>query len=476
MLRSMSDETTPTPEDAEVTPHDAETLKTERDELSKRVEVLENRPAKRRKARRAATAILVILSIVALSAAVPGVWLRRTLVNTDSYVALVEDLPSDPAVQEYLARTITDQVFLSLGVQDQLETVLADADDRLTFLAGPISQAVEDFVQEQVQKLIASPEFATLWTEANRFAHGTIVTVLGGESGEVVSTADGQVVLNLLPIVNAAIEAVSGVASELVGQDISIPPIDADTVPDEAIAAIETATGVDLPDDFGQIVLVDSDQLGVAQDVFQTTNALAIALGLLVVLSAAAALWASTRKRRTLVQIASAWMVVLVVERRLAISAGDGVVANAKPENAGAAEAVVDTVVSALLSYTEMLFWILALVLIVALLTGPYPWAVRLRGWVVGLWAAITGMAREADRDASTAWVASHRDLILGVDAAIVVLLMLVFDLSIGWFLLILGLGGLMALGAWRLADAEPDEDEDAEGASEARSEAPPAG
>ncbi len=466
----MSDDEHQTPEptpdqataaSAEMTAEDVAQLQTDREDLRRKVEKLEDRPGKRRKARRITAAVLVILSIVALSAATPGVFLRRTLVNTDSYVALVEDLPSDPDVQEYLARTITDSVFQSLGVQAQLEEVLADADSRLAFLAGPISSAVQDFVQEQVQKLIASPQFDTLWTEANRFAQSTIVAVLSGESGDVVSTADGQVVLNLLPIINAAIESVSGVASELVGQDISIPPITADTVPSEAIAAIETATGVDLPEEFGQIVLVDSDQLAAAQDAFRMTNTLAILLGVSVLLFAGLALWVSSRRRRTLLQISTAWFIVLVLERRLAIATGDQITASAKPENAGAAGAVVDAVVSALLSYTEFLLWVLAIVLFVAVLTGPYRWVLRFRAWVSGVWASVTGMARGADRDAATEWVAGHRDLVLILDAVVVVALLMLFDVSLGWFLLIAGLGGLVALGAWRMADAGEDQDAD---------------
>lgn len=467
---SSSDETTEAPAEtdsvdpgeaaAEISPEDVAQWQSEREDLRRQVEVLQNKPAKRRRTRRIVTAVLVILSILALSAATPGVFLRRTLVDTDSYVALVEDLPSDPAVQDYLARTVTDAVFQSLGVQAQLESVLGDADSRLTFLAGPISSAVKDFVQSEVQKLIASPEFSKLWTEANRFAQSTIVAVLSGDSGDVVSTADGQVVLNLLPIINAAIESVSTVASDLVGQDISIPPITADTVPSDAIASIEAATGVDLPDEFGQIVLVDGDQLAAAQDAFRMTNVLAIALGLSVVLFAALALWVSTRRRRTLLQISTAWIIVLVVERRLAIATGDQIVSNAKPENSDAASAVVNTVVSALLNYTELLLWILGIIVFVAVLTGPYPWVLRFRAWVSGLWASLTGMARDADRDAATEWIAGHRDLVLIVDALVVVALLALFDVSLGWFLVIAGLGGLVALGAWRLADSANADDE----------------
>jgi hypothetical protein len=95
---------------------DAERLRAERDALEKRVEQLEDRPAKRRKVRVVFTAILLILSILCFTVAVPGLWARRTVFNTDQYVATVAPLASDPAVQEFLARTITQEAITALDV------------------------------------------------------------------------------------------------------------------------------------------------------------------------------------------------------------------------------------------------------------------------------------------------------------------------------------------------------------------------
>jgi hypothetical protein len=53
----------------------------------------------------------------------------------------------------------------------------------------------------------------------------------------------------------------------------------------------------------------------------------------------------------------------------------------AKPENQAAARAVIDQVLGTLLWYTGWLVAIAFVVLVVALVTGPYPWAVRVRGW-----------------------------------------------------------------------------------------------
>ena len=57
-----------------------------------------------------------------------------------------------------------------------------NATPRLAFLAGPISNGVEGFVQDQLLKVFASDAFATAWEQANRFVHAQLIAALeGGE-------------------------------------------------------------------------------------------------------------------------------------------------------------------------------------------------------------------------------------------------------------------------------------------------------
>lgn len=442
---------------SEVTPEEMERLRIERDELEREVERLHDRPAKRSRMRRIAAAVLVVLTIVSLTLAVPGTWVRRTLVNTDAYVATVGPLASDPAVQEYLARQITLEVFTALGVEQRLAGVLQEKAAPLAFLAGPITNAVEGFVQDEVQKLVASDAFQTLWVDANRFAQTQVVALLSGDT-TVVSVVGGTVVLNLLPMVNEALSSVSSIATDLVGRPISLPPVTAQQIPSEAIDKIEAATGIQLPDAFGQIKIVGPGDLAAAQDGFKLANRLVFLTVLLSLLFFALAMWAATRRRRALIQIMGAWAVILVVERRGAIASGDAIVNEARPENQNAARAVVDTISSGLLNYTKWLLVIAIVTLLVALITGPYPWAVTLRGWVRDLFGAIVGAAKGAESPAVTMWVVGHRDPVLLGDAAFAILLLLLLD--VGWlgFLVIAGLATAIALAVWRIA-GQPEEE-----------------
>jgi hypothetical protein len=163
------------------------------------------------------------------------------------------------------------------------------------------------------------------------------------------------VVLDLLPLVNSAIQSVSNVASQLVGHQLTLPDISPSDIPSEALAKLESALGVTLPQNFGTITVYDSDSLGAAQDALHRAEQLVTLLIVLFVLLFALALWASPRRRRTLIQLTAALTFVLVVERRLAIAATDSVVGGARPENQAALRAVMDQVLGSLLRYTKWL-------------------------------------------------------------------------------------------------------------------------
>ena len=78
-------------EDKEVA-SEVERLRRERDELQKQVETLEDRPAKRGRMRRIGAVVLVVLTVIVFAAGVAGAWARRTVLDTDRYVATVAPL------------------------------------------------------------------------------------------------------------------------------------------------------------------------------------------------------------------------------------------------------------------------------------------------------------------------------------------------------------------------------------------------
>jgi hypothetical protein len=230
--------------------------------------------------------------------------------------------------------------------------------------------------------------------------------------------------------------------------------IEPDTVPTDALPRIESALGVDLPDDLGAIEVFDAAQLRQVQGAVTLFQRGVVALALLWVVALAIAIVASQRRRRTLLQAFVAFALILVVERRAAIATSSGLVAALAPERQPAGSSVMDVVLGDLLRYTAWLLTAALAVVIIALVTGPYSWARRARGGVRDV-AAATFLAARSSDGPTAGWVAARRDgLMLGV-AAVAIALLLFVDMSLlGAAIALLVLGGV-ELAIWRTADTQ---------------------
>jgi hypothetical protein len=416
---------------------EVERLRAEREDLEARVESLEAKPQKRQRTRRILTPILVALSILVFTITVPAAWGARTVLNTDRYVATVAPLADDPAVQASIATKLTDQVFSALNVQETLSDALGALGDRATVLAGPLTIAVKGFVRDQVEKVVASDAFKTFWVEANRFVHTQVLAILRGDT-ETITTREGKVLLNLLPLVNLALGSIQTVASELVGRDVALPQISEEDIPSASIAKLEQALGVDLPDTYGQVVVYDSEDLAALQKALYLFERLLVLLLVLIPILVAASLLVSTRRRRTLIQLAAGAAVGLVLIRRIAIMSRDSVFERVDTQRFPSVRVLTDDLMESLFRYTAILLAIVLLVLVIALITGPYPWAVTVRGWVRDGTHAI-GAAFSGERlpdSGRVRWLRDHRDALMLGGAVFAVALLLLFDLSLWGFVI----------------------------------------
>jgi hypothetical protein len=437
-----------------------ERVKAERDRLEAEVETLEHKPERRHRLRRIFTPILVALAVIAFTVTVPAAWGARTVLNTDRYVATVEPLAQDPAVQQAIAARLTDEVFNLLNVQDLISNTLSSIGDRATLLAGPLTNALRGFVQDQVLKVVQSDAFETFWVDANRFVHTQVLAVLRGE-GDTVSVVEGKVLLNLVPLVNLALASIERVSSDLVGGGVTLPTIQPDELASVAIPKLEQALGVDLPDDYAQIPIYDSQDLEALQKAVYWSERLVILLLILVPILVAAALLISTRRRRTLIQLTVGGAIGLVVVRRVAIISRDRLFADVNTQRHPAVRVLADTLLDRLFWLTGIFLVIVVLTLLVALITGPYPWAVALRGWVrdVGRGVASSVRGEHVDESGRVAWLRQHRDGLMlggGVLALICLFLLNLSFLGFAILAIVLVLYELAIYGIGR--EHEPDE------------------
>jgi hypothetical protein len=386
-------------------------------------------------------------------------WAHYVVLTNRGFEKTVVPIGTDPAVTSAVAATITDQIFTSLNAQ---QTVANALPPRAAFLAGPITNAARGYVQDGVTTALQSSQFQALWKQAVDFAHQELLSVLKGNS-KAVTTTNGQVVLNLVPLFNAALQNLEGFISGVVGRPVQLPSISGNEIPASACQRIGTALNRPVSSTCGQIPLFPADKLTQARHAVQIFNGIMVLLLVLTAVVAALALWLSRRRRRTLLQLCVAGLLGLVVIRRVVDWLIATLINTGQAANKSARRAIMTHLFHQYFSISRWLLVGLIAVFVVALVTGPYAWARSLRrvsshyareGW--NLVVAVSGRARD---DRTIEWVRAHLDLLRILGVAVAVLLLLVLSVSwVGFLIIVVLLAGyewwLHRLGRSRLIPA----------------------
>jgi hypothetical protein len=430
---------------------EVERLQAERDALAQELERL--KAPRKRRFRRAVVGVLVALSCILVVLSTTVVWAHRTVLNTDTFVGTVGPVFQHPDVDTAVATRATDQLFTQLQLQTRLRDALPA---KVSFAAGPITGATEDYVSGQLAKVLGSDRFQTIWVKTLTSTHETVVAVLRGKKTSTISSANGYIVLNTVPVINKALGSVSGLASSLTGRNVSLPTITSAEPPKEAVDKLSKALGVQLPSNYGQITLVRSTNLAVAQRGVKAFDRLTILLPLLTLALIAFTLWLSVSRRRTLVQFLVGSSLLLIVLRRVVIHEQSALANDAN--NHQVAQTVLGDLLHGFFILTGWLLAIALVILVVALLTGPYRWAVTLRRCVVRTWRRGIEAVSGERRARSVAWVRAHADGLQLAGAVVAGVLLLIISISWWSFLII---GALLAVYevALQWAKVHPDDE-----------------
>jgi hypothetical protein len=247
---------------------------------------------------------------------------------------------------------------------------------------------------------------------------------------------------------NDALQNMQGFVASVVGRPVTLPTISTDEPPSAACAKISAALNRPLPRTCGQIALFPSNKLTQAQRLVKAFDRAVILLLILTPLLAVGALALSRRRRRTLLQLAVAAAFGLVLIRRAVMWMEHTLVNTGRPENKSARTAILH---HALHSYFTVSLWIVIgclVVVVLALLSGPYRFAVKARHWVavtgheavrvvkVGA-SQTTTLARD---DKTVTWIRAHFDLLRASGYVVAILLLLVVGISFWGLLVILAL------------------------------------
>jgi multisubunit Na+/H+ antiporter MnhC subunit len=248
---------------------------------------------------------------------------------------------------------------------------------------------------------------------------------------------------------------VSGLASDLTGKPVTLPAITSADPPQQAVTKLSKALGVSLPGNFGQITLVRSSDLATVQKGVKAFDRLTLVLPLAAIVLIALSLWLSVNRRRTVLQLAVGVSLLMIAERRVVIHE-QGVLASAA-HNPQVAQSVLDDLLHGFFVLTAWVLGVALVVLVIAVLSGPYRWAVALRSRVTRAGRGIAG-ASSGGRRGVVAWMASHAAGLQLAGAVVAGILLLFVPVSWLSFLIIGVLLAACELFLQRIKPPPPDE------------------
>jgi len=317
---------------------------------------------------------LFVLATLVGVVAVLAVWANRQALNTNNWTTTSSRLLANPEVQSAVGSYAVAQLFASGVPQAEIKSVLPQ---KLQAVAGPLSSGLEQLAEKVAPRVLASAQVQTLWREANRSAHATLLKIING-GGSLASTNGGVVTLNLHAIVDqlasalGAQSAVSAARSQLAGNA-------------GAVQGAAGKVGITLPPATGELVIMRSSQLKTVQDIAADIKGLALVLPILSLLLFALAIWFARGRRRQALRL-TGWCFVgvgllVLLARRLGGNAiVDGLVKN--PDNRPAGHEVWTIGTSLLYSIAVALLAYGLVLVVAAWVAGDTRPAVAVRRWL----------------------------------------------------------------------------------------------
>jgi hypothetical protein len=353
-------------------------------------------PRKRRRFSWRATVsiVLIVLGSILAPVAVLGVWAGNEVSDTGRWVDTVQPLIEDPAIQNVLTDKISTAIENQLNLNSLITQTSTQLNDRglprLSTLLGTfgpqITSAVYGYIHTAVQRVISSPAMARAWMQVNTVAHQSLVALLSGQGKGALSTANGQIMLNLGPLIVVAKQDLVNHGFALAS---NIPPISP------------------------TVALFQSDDLGKAQAGYRLIKALKIVLPILVLALLAGGIFAARGRRRALIGAAlglAGSMLVLAIILLIARS----IYLNSVPPTvlpADAAAAAFDAMVHFIKVGLRVVLAVGLVVALGAFLTGPSRASVQTRSAVSsGLrWVRDFGERRGVSTGPAGTWTYAHR-------------------------------------------------------------------
>lgn len=344
-------------------------LKAENEALKAKVDKASKREKRGGFWRRFTVWLLVILACFFSVLGALSVWVKTTTLDTNTFVNTVAPLVTNEKVAKAVSDAAVAELFKQYDVNAQIQAGLTDLsqtvrqaapnlphpDIDLSVIATPITGGLQSFASTVAQKILTSEAFFKVWEETLRLTHTAAVNIVTGKGDKVLTSQGDTVVLNLAPLLDQ-------VKAKL------------------ADAGLGFLNKVKVPEDFGQVKLFTSSQLGVAKGMVHLLETLSWVLPLLAFIFFILAVVIAKDRRKVLLHegigLAIAMLIVLVV-LRVAHNELLGLVK--KQENLAAANVIWTGLLSGL---KHALWGLLVLGVVVSVeagVTGPSKWALWTR-------------------------------------------------------------------------------------------------
>ena len=307
-----------------------------------------------RQSRGRATGVWIILVVAGLLLLLSSfaVWIDRVALNTSVFTDTSSSLLDNDAIRRSVANRAVDELFANVDVQAEVETQLPED---YKGLSGAATAGLRQASYQIVDRALEQPVFQDLFRVALEESHTTLVQVLEG-GGDRVSTDQGEVTLDLREIIIEAADRI-GIGNQVVDR---------------------------IPADAGQIVVLRSDELDTAQNVFQLLKTLAWVLPLLTLAAFGLAVWLARDRRRAVRGIGAVLIVVGLVGIAAARLTRNYVVEElvARRDDRTAAGDAWNILTELMRGSFRLMIIVGLLFLLAAWLAGPGRRALTARGWL----------------------------------------------------------------------------------------------
>jgi len=233
---------------------------------------------------RTLTVVGVLLVLVSIAAN----YVERQALG-DDFEETARQLVADPAIQQQVAATMTEQLFANVDVEAELRARLPEEQQAL---AGPVAGGLRPLSERVARALLDRPRVQELWVTATSVAQQQVVRVLDDEA-RFLETEGGVVALDLRPLLAELTEALP-----------IVPNLDER-----------------LPEDAGIVRLFEAEELETAQTATRVLRFVAAWIWVLALLAWVGAVAIARNRRIEIRAVAIGFVVVgvlVLLVRRLA--------------------------------------------------------------------------------------------------------------------------------------------------------------